>query len=154
MSFTRRHPRLREGYVSLEPQERKQVRTAQMDVEISVLPKMSGGPLIVHRPYPDDSTPVLVGLINAEMQTTVKKSDEDPNQPERAYATPSVFLWTHEIHLPDTDEWIPFFEAVARGIIKVTGEDERHVRFGGGRFFVDHTDTQGVLPTMRALGLG
>lgn len=93
---------------------------------------MSGGPVIIYRPMsPFRIQPVTVAIVNSEL--SLSADAEVPETTEGSgYATPIVALFTHEVCLPD-NTWIPFKEAVMRGMLTTFGTRAYHfAREGGG----------------------
>ena len=80
---------------------------------------MSGGPTIIYRPEAVGPEPVLVAINSAS-------PDVRPPDLPKGFVTPAICLWRQEVALPD-GTWIPFAEAVGRGIIATSGPHPHHV---------------------------
>lgn len=133
LSIPHRKLILREGY--LGEFGRGSSSLLQYDVakiRIPLEPGMSGGPLIVHRPEPvSKAEPVFVGINNGENELAGEVSGE-----AKSFVTGAIALWRHDVALPD-QTWIPFKEAVRRGIIATSGAWPHHVVERDGQLVVD-----------------
>ena len=99
---------------------------------IPLEPTMMGGPVILQREVQPGQALRTLAAINSQ---DVPQVSEDPaGRPERegeGFATHALALYAHEVLLP-SGTWIPFLDAVRRGVVSSFGPEALRVAQRGG----------------------
>ena len=132
LTIPERHLILREGFLGAF---RRCALNVDYDVANILIPidgGMSGGPVIIYRPMsPFRIQPVIVAIVNSGLELSADSEVPETTE-DSGIATPIVALFTHEVCLPD-NTWIPFKEAVMRGMLTTFGTRAYHLaREGDG----------------------
>jgi hypothetical protein len=99
---------------------------------IPLEPTMMGGPVILHREVEPGRALRTLAAVNS--QDVPQVAGDPAARPERegeAFATHALALYAHEVLLP-AGTWIPFPEAVRRGVVSSFGPEALRVAQRGG----------------------
>jgi hypothetical protein len=99
---------------------------------IPLEPTMMGGPVILQREVQRGQALRTLAAINS--QDVPQVSGDAAAQPQRegeGFATHALALYGHEVLLP-SGTWIPFLEAVRRGVVSSAGREALRVAQRGG----------------------
>jgi hypothetical protein len=109
---------------------------------IPLEPGMMGGPVILQREVEPGLAQRTLAAVNS--QDVPQVSGDPAQRPERegeGFATHALALYGHEVLLP-SGTWIPFLEAVRRGVVASVGREALRVAQRGGeqglvRFYIE-----------------
>jgi hypothetical protein len=105
-------------------------------------PGMIGGPVIVHREQqPGQSLRTLVAINNLDVPMITGVAAQHPEKEGEGLATHVLSLYAHSVALPN-GSWVPFIEAVRRGVVASFGPEATRVALGSGpngapRYFIE-----------------
>jgi len=90
-------------------------------------PGMIGGPVIVHREQqPGQSLRTLVAINNLDVPMITGAAAQHPEKEGEGLATHVLSLYAHSVASPD-GSWMPFIEAVRRGVVVSYGPEALRV---------------------------